>query len=240
MTDLRGRNVLITGASRGLGRSVALAFAREGARLALAARTASQLEAVVREVRALDAEAIAVPTDVADPAQVEACVAATRSRLGPIDILVSNAGASIRKSVLALTPAEWDLVQHTNLRPAFLFSRLVLPDMLERGDGHLFLVASIVGKRGGAGAAAYRAAKAGLINFSQSLGAEVKEQGVRVTAVLPGTLNTPWFDDRPELDRGCMLDPTEVARAMVNVAKLDQGTLVPEITIVPAREWGWP
>ncbi len=240
MTDLRGRVALITGASHGLGRSIAHAFANEGARLALAARTAGQLEQVAEECRALGAEVVAIPADVSDRAQVERCVSRVRETLGPVDILVSNAGASIRKPIVELTLEEWDLVQHTNLRPAFLLSHLVLPDMLARGDGYIFLVASIVGKRGGAGASAYRAAKAGLINFSQSLGAEVKELGVRVTAVLPGTLNTPWFDDRPELDRGCMLDPAEVARAMVNVAKLDRGTLVPEITVVPAREWGWP
>lgn len=239
MSDLIGRNVLITGASRGLGRAISIAFAREGTRLALAARDAGQLEEVARECRGLGAEAVAIPTDVSDRAQVETCVHRAEETLGSIDLLVSNAGASIRKSIVDLTPDEWDTVQHTNLRPAFLLSHLVLPGMLARGDGYIFLVASIVGKRGGP-SPAYRAAKAGLINFSQSLGAEVKERGVRITVVLPGTLNTPWFDDRPELDRGCMLDPSEVARAMVNVAKLDRETLVPEITIVPAREWGWP
>jgi NAD(P)-dependent dehydrogenase (short-subunit alcohol dehydrogenase family) len=240
MNALRGKIVLITGASRGLGRSVALAFAREGARLALAARTAPQLEDVAKEARSLGAEALPVPTDVADPSQVEACVATAQQSLGPIDILVSNAGANVRKPVVELTPVEWDLIQHTNLRPAFLLARAVLPDMLSRGDGHLFLVASIVGRRGGAGSAAYRAAKAGLINFSQSLAAEVKERGIRVTAVLPGALDTPWFHDRPETERPPMLDPEEVARVIVAVASLDRATLVPEISILPTRELGWP
>ena len=240
MNALRGKIVLITGASRGLGRSVSLAFAREGAHLALAARTAPQLEDVAKEARSLGAEALPVPTDVADPSQVEACVATVQQSLGPIDILVSNAGANVRKPIVELTPVEWDLIQHTNLRPAFLLARAVLPDMLSRGDGHLFLVASIVGRRGGAGSAAYRAAKAGLINFSQSLAAEVKERGIRVTAVLPGALDTPWFHDRPETERPPMLDPEEVARVIVAVASLDRATLVPEISIVPTRELGWP
>ncbi len=240
MTPLTGRVALITGASRGLGRSIALAFAREGVRLALAARTTEQLDAVAREAGGLGAEAVPIPVDVTDPEQIEACAAKTRARLGPIDILVSNAGGNIRKPILEMTPAEWDRIHHTNLRPAFLLSRAVLPGMLGRGDGQVFLVASIVGLRGGAGSAAYRAAKAGLINFSQSLAAEVKDRGIRVTAVLPGALDTPWFHDRPETERPPLLDPDEVARAIVAVASLDRATLVPEIRIMATRERGWP
>ena len=240
MSKLRGRVVLITGAGRGLGRSTALAFSREGARLALAARTAEQLESVAHEARSLGGETITIPTDVVDPAQVETCVARTQAALGPVDIAISNAGVNVRGPVVELSPAEWDLIHHTNLRAAFLLARAVLPDMLPRGDGHLFMVASAAGRRPRGGIAAYAAAKAGLISFSQALAAEVKDRGIRVTAVIPGTLNTPWFDDRPEMDRATMLDPDEVARAIVEVARLDRATLVPEITIMPCREETWP
>jgi len=240
MMPLAGRVALITGASRGLGRSIALAFAREGIRMALAARTVGELDAVAAEVRALGADAVPVALDVTDPAQVEACVGQTRRALGSIDILVSNAGWNTRKPIVELTPAEWDRIQHTNLRAHFLLARALLPEMLERGDGYLCLVGSIVGRRGAADSAAYRAAKAGLINFSQSLAAEVKDRGVRVTMVLPGALDTPWFYDRPPEKRPPMLDPDEVARAIVSVIGLDRMTLVPEIIVVPIRERGWP
>lgn len=244
MNNLVGRVVLVTGASRGLGRSVALAFAREGTRVAVAARSASQLDTLVEEIQALGGEALAIPTDVTDPQQVAACVAQTKSELGPIDILVSNAGANIRKPVVEMVLDEWDAVMNTNLRPAFLLARAVVPDMVARGDGQVFIVSSIVGERGGPkkepGSTAYRTAKAGLIRFSQQLGGEVMEHGVRVTAVLPGTLDTSWFDDRPEVDRSAMLVPEEVARVIVDVAKLDRRTLVPEVTVVPIQEEGWP
>jgi short-subunit dehydrogenase len=112
--------------------------------------------------------------------------------------------------------------------------------MLERQDGQIFLVSSAAGRRPRAGIAAYAAAKGGLICFSHALAAEVKDQGIRVTAVIPGTLNTPWFDDRPEYDRETMLDPHEVARAIIDITKLDRRTLVPELTIMPCRERTWP
>jgi NAD(P)-dependent dehydrogenase (short-subunit alcohol dehydrogenase family) len=240
MNDLRGRVVLVTGGGRGLGRSFALAFAREGARLALAARTAEQLEAVAEEVRALGGEAITIPTDVTDAPRIDACVARTRDVFGAVDIAICNAGMNVRGPVVGLTPADWDRVQDTSPRATFLLARAVLPDMLARGDGQIFTIASAAGRRPRGGIAAYAAAKASVIAFSQALAAEVKEQGVRVTCVIPGTLNTPWFDDRPEMDRGTMLDPDEVARAVVQVAKLDRVTLVPEITVMPCREETWP
>jgi NAD(P)-dependent dehydrogenase (short-subunit alcohol dehydrogenase family) len=240
MSDLQGRVVLVTGGGRGLGRSFALAFGREGARVALAARTARQLESVAEEVRALGGEAIAIPTDVTDAAQIDECVARTRGAFGPVDVAICNAGMNVRGPVVGLSPADWDRVQDTSPRATFLLARAVLPDMLARSDGQIFTVASAVGRRPRGGIAAYATAKAAVIAFSHALAAEVKEQGVRVTCVIPGTLNTPWFDDRPEMDRETMLDPDEVARAVVQVAKLDRAALVPDITIMPCREETWP
>src|SRR5436309_1063024 len=155
MSELRGRIVLITGGGRGLGRAFALAFAREGARVALAARTATQLESVAEEVRALGGEAIAIPTDVTDAAQIEECVVQARAAFGPVEIAICNAGMNVRGPVVGLSPTDWDRVQDTNPRATFLLARAVLPDMLARGDGQIFTIASAAGRRPRGGIAAY-------------------------------------------------------------------------------------
>jgi NAD(P)-dependent dehydrogenase (short-subunit alcohol dehydrogenase family) len=227
---------LITGASSGLGRATALAFARDGARVALAARSTGALETVAREVDALGSEAIAIPTDVANPDDIAACVTRASAHFGPIQTLVSNAGMNVPVSILDLSLDDWERIQATNLRAAFLLTRAVLPGMLEQEDGHLFLVGSVVGQRPKIGASAYGAAKAGLMNFALSLNLEFAERGIRTTTIVPGAIDTPWFDDRPDLDRSLLLDPEQMAAAIVAVANLAPSTPVTELHFRPRRE----
>ena len=182
------QTVLVTGASRGIGRSIALRFAEEGARLALAARTENELLQTASLVEATGARAVAIPTDIRDRVAVEACVARAEAELGPIDVLVNNAGVFLWRPFLDLSSEEWDLVLSTNLTGAANFCRAVLPGMIGRRRGRIVNVSSIHGMRGEANLAAHSAAKFGLIGLTQSLAREYRTFNIAVNAVCPGTV----------------------------------------------------
>jgi NAD(P)-dependent dehydrogenase (short-subunit alcohol dehydrogenase family) len=182
------QTVLVTGASRGIGRSIALRFAEEGARLALAARTENELLQTASLVEATGARAVAIPTDIRDRVAVEACVARAEAELGPIDVLVNNAGVFLWRPFLDLSAEEWDLVLSTNLTGAANFCRAVLPGMIGRRRGRIVNVSSIHGMRGEANLAAHSAAKFGLIGLTQSLAREYRSFNIAVNAVCPGTV----------------------------------------------------
>jgi len=184
----RDRTVLVTGASRGIGRSIALRFAEEGARLALAARTENELLQTATMVEQSGARAVAIPTDIRDRAAVDACVARAEAELGPIDVLVNNAGVFLWRPFLELSSEEWDLVLSTNLTGAANFCRAVLPGMIGRRRGRIVNVSSIHGVRGEANLAAHSAAKFGLIGLTQSLAREYRSFNIAVNAVCPGTV----------------------------------------------------
>ena len=184
----RDQTVLVTGASRGIGRSIALRFAEEGARLALAARTENELLQTASLVEATGARAVAIPTDIRDRAAVDACVSRAEAELGPVDVLVNNAGVFLWRPFLELSSEEWDLVLSTNLTGAANFCRAVLPGMIARRRGRIVNVSSIHGMRGEANLAAHSAAKFGLIGLTQSLAREYRSFNIAVNAVCPGTV----------------------------------------------------
>jgi 3-oxoacyl-[acyl-carrier protein] reductase len=184
----RDQTVLVTGASRGIGRSIALRFAEEGARLALAARTENELLQTASLVEATGARAVAIPTDIRDRGAVEACVSRAEADLGPVDVLVNNAGVFLWRPFLELSSEEWDLVLSTNLTGAANFCRAVLPGMIGRRRGRIVNVSSIHGMRGEANLAAHSAAKFGLIGLTQSLAREYRTFNIAVNAVCPGTV----------------------------------------------------
>lgn len=184
----RDQTVLVTGASRGIGRSIALRFAEEGARLALAARTENELLQTASLVEATGARAVAIPTDIRDRAAVDACVSRAEAELGPVDVLVNNAGVFLWRPFLELSSEEWDLVLSTNLTGAANFCRAVLPGMIARRRGRIVNVSSIHGMRGEANLAAHSAAKFGLIGLTQSLAREYRTFNIAVNAVCPGTV----------------------------------------------------
>lgn len=190
---LKGKVVLVTGASRGIGRAIALAFAAEGCRLALASRTEEALAAVAREAEALGGEAHHWITDVTDPTQAEILIGNASRVLGRIDVLVNNAGGSHRKDFEAVSDEEWEHVVNLNLFSALRLSRAVLPHMKKRGSGQIINIAALSGRVPRLGQIASNAAKAALINFTESLAAEVARHGIRVNAVCPAAiLNERW------------------------------------------------
>ncbi len=191
---LDNKVAIITGGGRGLGRSVALTFAQEGARVVLAARTREEIEHVVEELRSLRKEAMAVPTDVADEGQVNQMVAKTVETYGTVDILVNNAGSRgpigpIQDIILA----DWEQTLKVNLTSAFLCTKAVLPILMKKKGGKIINVATTLTPR--PNLTPYMVAKAGLIHFTKQLSREVKDYNIQVNCIHPGVMDTKMQEE---------------------------------------------
>jgi NADP-dependent 3-hydroxy acid dehydrogenase YdfG len=232
---LAGRVAIVTGAGRGIGRAIARAFADEGASVALAARTRDELASLASEIRSAGGRALAVPTDVAQDAAVEALVERTLGELGRVDLLVTAAGVAAFGPVAEAKGGDWDGMLAVNLRAVMVCCRAVLEPMLRQRSGLILNIASIAATRTIPGGAAYAATKAGVVSFSRVLAEEMRTHGVRVGVLLPGAVDTPLWDaiaGGPA--RGRMLRPEDVARAAVLVATLPPRAALEEVTLLPA------
>ncbi|MBI5368393.1 MAG: SDR family oxidoreductase [Planctomycetes bacterium] len=204
---LTGKTILVTGGGRGLGRALALGLAREGADVAVAARTTAQVEAVAEEVRALGRRALALTVDLTHPESVEAMAVAVRAAWPRLDALINNAGVFAWKDFLALSVEEFDRSLATNLRGAFLACKAVVPGMIAAGGGGgggaIVNIASVHGRHGDAKLTAHCAAKFGLLGFTEALACDLRKHGIRVNAVCPGAIeyraDAPGADAKPPL-----------------------------------------
>jgi NAD(P)-dependent dehydrogenase (short-subunit alcohol dehydrogenase family) len=189
--DVTGQVAIVTGGSSGLGRQFALTLARAGAKVAVAARRVDRLEELVRQIESFDGRAIPVTLDVTDADSVRACIAAAETELGPVGILVNNAGIAGRQAALDMTEAEWDRVLDTNLKGLWLTAQEVARHMVRLGHGGAIInVASILGLGGSPGLAGYCASKAGVINLTKALAVELARHDIRVNALAPGYIET--------------------------------------------------
>jgi len=236
--ELEGKTVLVTGGGSGIGLGIGLALAEEGCRVALSGRTESKL----REGAALHSGQPAILTqvcDVADRADVERMFDWVDEQLGGLDILVNSAGINIpNRRIDQITPADWDRLIAINATGAFNCIFRALPEMRKRGGGLIVNISSIAGKRalelGGAG---YCAAKFAMTAMGTTIGLEERKNGIHVTNVYPGEVNTPILADRPTPvppeKLAQMLTPEDIASVVVAIAKLPARALVPELVITP-------
>jgi len=215
---------MVTGGGRGIGRSVALRFAEEGASVSVVARTQDELDRTAAQIREAGGKCFAMAADVTARGAAETCVAETESALGPIDVLVNNAGIFLWRPFLKLTADEWDDVVATNLTATATFSRAVLPGMVERRRGKIVNVSSVHGLRGDANLSAHSAAKFGVVGLTQSLAREFRAHNIAVNAVCPGAVDNK-IDETAEVDRSLPLSqklwPRDVARTVLFLASDD-------------------
>ena len=199
MRGLAGKNALITGASRGIGRDVALRLAAEGVAVAVNYHT-SEIEAatVVDEARALGVSAITIHGSVTDAAHADALIEATVAQLGSLDILVNNAGITRDNLLMRMAEEDWDAVMDTNLKGAFLCTKAAIRPMLRQRSGRIINMSSVVALTGNAGQANYTAAKAGLIGFTKTVAREVASRGITVNALAPGFIETRMVNELGE------------------------------------------
>lgn len=239
---LDGRTAIVTGGGRGIGAGIARVFAREGARILIATRTASRGERVARAITRAGGTASAIATDVADADQVRAMIAEARTRLGSIDIVAHNAGVFPSSRITRMKEAEWDHVIDTNLKSLFLIARAVLPHMTRRHHGRIVVTSSISGPRVAMpGWAHYCASKSGVNGFIRAAALEVARNGVTINAVEPGNIRIRKPGSRearaheetmkPAIPMGELGTPEDIAHAALYLAS-DEARYVTGQTII--------
>ncbi|MGE0534504.1 MAG: SDR family oxidoreductase [Pirellulales bacterium] len=249
---LAGRTAVITGGGTGIGQAIALAFAREGCRVAIGGRRLDKLQEAVAAwekekppaasragSQAAAPTVVAHELDVADRRSVDAFFAWARQQVGPVDILVNNAGVNlVRRSMRELDPADWDRLMAVNATGSYNCLRAVLPDMRERRDGLLIHVSSISGKRAGLlGGVAYNASKFAQTALANTVALEEGKNYIRVSTIFPGEVETPILEHRPTPvsaeRRAVILQPEDVAAAALFIAGLPKRAHIPELIIKP-------
>jgi len=192
----RGKVVIVTGAGSGIGKATALAFAREGAAIAVVDRTQPKADAVAAEAAAAGGRTLALACDVSQAADCESAVGAAEAALGPLDILVNNAGIGATGTVLTTGADTWDRLMAVNVRGTYLMSRAALAVMVPRRRGVIVNAGSIAGVRALAERAAYVTTKFAVVGLTKAMALDHVKDGIRVNAVCPGTTLTPWIDER--------------------------------------------
>lgn len=230
--ELKGRVVLVTGAGRGIGRALAHAFAGAGAKVALFGKTKKNLLEVQKELKDSLAPTVVLAADVSDEGAVSRALAALEQQLGPVDVLVNNAGVFASAPVEKMDAVVFDRVLSVNLRGPFLMSRAVLPGMKARRRGHIVNISSTAGRRGFAGGGAYCASKFGLAGLTEAMRYEARSSDVRVSCVFPSTVDTnlvkkAGLDFNPE----SAIQPEDIARAVVSLVAMDDRAMVTALEI---------
>jgi NADP-dependent 3-hydroxy acid dehydrogenase YdfG len=234
-----GKNVIVTGGSQGIGRAVAERFAGEGADVLVTGRRPEVLDSVVSAITKAGGSAWAFTADVGEPADVQATVAAATGRWGRIDVLVNNAGSSSRvRNVRWVSREEWERVFAVNMTGVYALIQAVLPDMIARGGGTIVTVSSVAAIRPGLlGGAPYGAAKAAVRNLMGHVHTVLRDKGIRATTILPAEVDTPILDNRPLVPdaraRATMMQPEDVAAAILLCVTLPPRTVIEEIVLSP-------
>ena len=234
MISIENKVAVVTGSGRGIGRGIAMELGRLGAQVVLAARSRNELEETARMI---GKSASVVPTDVRRKDDLQRLFEQTTTALGPVDVLVNAAGLGIFGPVIDFTDEAFEILIETNLRGIFFASRLVLPSMIERKQGHIINIASIAGKVGSANRAVYCASKFGVVGFTESLAEEVRQHGVRVSVICPGSTDTRFSPSETSgKSRERMLQPEDIAHAVRMIVTQEPNSFVSEIIMRPTQK----
>ncbi len=227
---LQEKKAVVTGGGRGIGRTIALTLAREGADVAVCARTMADVEKVADEMRQMGRDSLGIRADISRDEDVEALRDRVLEAFGHVDILVNNAAAFAWGHVVDMRVEDWDRVLNTNLRGTFLVTRAFLPAMIERKEGSIVNISSTSGKRGDPGGSAYSASKFGIMGFSHSLLYEAREHNIRVVVVSPSKVDTSVGEPN---DDGRFVRSQDIAETVLLAVSLPNQAMIREVEI-----WG--
>jgi len=232
--QIRGASALVTGAGRGIGRAIALALAREGASVTAVSRTAAELDSLIGEIEALGGRGLAFAGDLRNPSVSEDAVHAALQRFGGLQVLVNNAGVGAFVNVADTTDSEWDALIGTNLTAVFRLTRAALPHLARHG-GHVVMISSLAGSNANPGMAAYAASKAALDQFARCLLLEVRQRGIKVTTVAPGSVDTGFSGASGTTGSSWMLSAEDVAATVLDLLRMRDGAHASRVELRPTR-----
>jgi 3-oxoacyl-[acyl-carrier protein] reductase len=234
--DYKGKAAIVTGGTRGIGRAIAEALAHEGLNVCVGARSVDEVKQTVRELESVgDVGATGAACDVRVYEECEALVAHAVEEFGGVDILVNNAGIGIFKPVEEMSSEEFRSVIETNLFGVFHCCRAAIPEMKRRGGGYIVNISSLAGANPHASMAAYNASKFGLNGFSEALMQEVRHDKIKVSYIMPGSVNTEFGGDAPGDEKSWQLQPEDIARVVVDLLRHDERSLPSRVEIRPSR-----
>jgi NAD(P)-dependent dehydrogenase (short-subunit alcohol dehydrogenase family) len=234
--ELDGKVAIVTGGTKGIGRAIADALARAGIGVSVSARRPAEVEKAVSALDAVgEGRVVGFVCDVRDYEQVKALFAYTTETLGGVDILVNNAGIGIFKTVEAMTPEEFQAVMETNLFGVFYCSHEAIPLMRKRGGGYIINISSLAGANPHPQMAAYNASKFGLNGFSEAMMQEIRHDGIKVSYIMPGSVDTEFGGDEPSESRSWQLQPEDIARIVMDLLHHPDRSLPSRVEIRPSR-----
>jgi 3-oxoacyl-[acyl-carrier protein] reductase len=241
MKRLSGKNAIITGSTRGIGKGIALRFAEEGANVCITGTKIETVEPVVKEIEALGVRALGFALNVADYKAVEEMTAKVKEAWGSLDILVNNAGITKDNLILRMTPEDFDAVININLKGVFNGMKAAVPIMMKQRSGKIINISSVIGLTGNAGQANYAASKAGIIGMTKSIAKEFAARGMQVNAIAPGYIQTDMTDKVPDNIKEEILkmvpmkrmgQPEDIAKAALFLASGDSDYITGQTLVV--------
>ncbi|HEY0377066.1 MAG TPA: SDR family oxidoreductase [Pyrinomonadaceae bacterium] len=234
--NLNGKTAIVTGSTKGIGRAIAEALSREGVNVCISARHADEVERAAGEMAdAGEGRVVGAVCDVRDYEEVKALFEHAAAEFGGVDVLVNNAGIGAFGRVDEMLPEDFRAVIETNLFGVFYCCREAIPRMKERGGGYIINISSLAGTNAHPQMAAYNASKFGLNGFSEALMQEVRHDRIRVSYVMPGSVNTYFGGDEPDESQSWQLQPEDIARAVLDLLNTDDRSLVSRVEIRPSR-----
>jgi NAD(P)-dependent dehydrogenase (short-subunit alcohol dehydrogenase family) len=234
--NIQGKTAIVTGSTKGIGRAIAESLVREGMSVCISGRDVDEIKQTVDELSDIeDAQVTGAVCDVRDEQQVRALFEHAVAEFGGVDVVVNNAGVGLFGRVEEMSPADFRAVLETNLFGVFYCCREAIPVMKQRGSGYIINISSLAGANPHPEMAAYNASKFGLNGFSEALMQEIRQDGIKVSYIMPGSVNTAFGGDAPDDSKSWQLQPADIARVVLDLLRHDERSLPSRVEIRPSR-----